>query len=280
MYKIFVTALALIFANNCLAQADITLLKDSVIKEGLKLYRSEMASWYGTDVLAEVLKDKRQNVGGYFSYQVDDSTRCVFFNKDETPLILADITFDSSYNTKNAVVDATSRQLTLYERSLYAVRKAALKQINSDTLFKTYKNTNLNLIPIDDGATKKVYVLTGPEENGVVIFGNDYLLTFDSGNNLLAERRLHKNIIVTTYGKNPDKAEVGGIHTHLPETGALMTPTDICTLMLYEKFTNWQQYIVASENYISIWDCGKNTLLALTKDAWDKIYRSKDKKHK
>jgi len=280
MYRIFAMAFAIIVVNNCLAQTDIDLLKDSIEKEGQRLYRSEMASWYGTDILLEALKDKRKDFGGYFSYFVGDSTRCVFFDKSTTPLIMAGVTFDSSYNTKNAIVDARPRQLTPYERSLYDVRQAAFKQIKGDTLFKTYQNTMLNLIPFDDGANKKVYVLTGPEQNGVVVFGNDYLLTFDSNNNLVAERRLHKNIIMSEYGKNPDQVEMGGVHTHLPETGALITPTDICTLRLYEKFTKWQQYIVISESHVSIWDCAKNNFIVLTREAWDKIYGDKDKKHK
>ena len=104
---------------------------------------------------------------------IGDSTRCVFFDKGTVPFILASITFDSSYKVNQAAVDAIPRKLTAAENELYTVRKAALELINQDTLFKTYKKTNLNLIPLANGSVKKVYILTGPEENGVVIFGND-----------------------------------------------------------------------------------------------------------
>jgi len=47
---------------------------------------------------------------------------------------------------------------------------------------------------------KKVYVLTGPQQNGVVIFGNDYLLTFDKNNKLTLKKQLHRNIISIKFG--------------------------------------------------------------------------------
>ena len=163
---------------------------------------------------------------------------------------------------------------------MHLIRTAALKTINSDTLFKHYKNTNLNLIPLISNERKKVYVLTGPEENGVVIFGNDYLLTFDDNNELISKKQLHKNIISINYGSTGDTTIIGTIHTHLPETGEFITATDICTLMLYEKFAKWQQHYVMSKNYVSIWDCNKNILAILTKKAWDNIYNDQRKRNK
>lgn len=79
---------------------------------------------------------------------------------------------------------------------------------------------------------------------------------------------------------NNGKATVGGVHAHLPETGDIITATDICTLMLYEKFAKWKQYIVISRNYVSIWNCNTNTLFTLTRKVWDKISNDQVKRHK
>jgi hypothetical protein len=125
-----------------------------------------------------------------------------------------------------------------------------------------------------------VYVLTGAEQNGVVIFGNDYLLTYNNNNLLISKRQLHKNIISMSYGNTSDTTVVGTMHTHLPETGDFITATDICTLMLYEKVAKWQQHLVISRNYVSIWDCNKNNLAILTKQAWDNINNEQRKKNK
>ena len=154
-----------------------------------------------------------------------------------------------------------------------------MNEINADTLFKSYKNTNLNLIPLINGNEKKVYVLTGPQNIGVVIFGNDYLLTFDTNNKLLNKKQLHMNIIPVYYGgkEEKDKTSVGAVHMHLQATGQFMTATDICTLMLYEKFAKWEQHMVVSEKYMNIWNCKTDQLTVIPKDVIDKINKDQEK---
>src|SRR5687767_9398509 len=216
-----------------------------IVAEGKLLYKSEMASWYGKDLFLENFKD-RENMGGYFSYSDNELAKCIFFSKADKPKVIGTISFDSTYNTRTANVSLTEREFTRTENDLYEIRKLALTEINSDTLFKTYKNTSLNIIPLINGKDRKVYVLTGPQNSGVVIFGNDYLLTFDENNQLLIKKQLHMNIIPVYYGgkEDKDKPAFGAVHSHLPETGEFMTATDICTLMLYEKFAKWEQHMV------------------------------------
>lgn len=242
-----------------------------ILKEGTKLYQSEMASWYGTDIFLEKFTDKRQSAGGYFSYLTGGKAVCVFFSKDDKPKIIASFTFDSTYNVNTAVVDKTERELTPQELDLWSIRQAAWATLTSDTLFKFYQDTNPNLIPLSDELGKRVYILTGPQKQGVIIFGNDYLLTFNKENVLKEKKRLHKNILFVELGGEGDKIAVTSMHTHLPETGDLITATDLCTLMLYGKYAQWSQHIVMSEKNVSLWDCKKNQLLVMTKKAWERI---------
>ena len=245
-------------------QSNPTQEAQPIIAEGKLLYKCEMASWHGTDLFLEQYKTT-ENIGGYFSYIENNIPKCIFFSRAEKPKVIGTISFDSTYNTKTAQVDLTEREFIGTEISLYEIRKLALEEINSDKLFKTYKNTNLNLIPLISGDEKKVYVLTGPEKSGSVIFGNDYLLTFDNNNKLLVKKQLHKNIIPVEYGGKEDKGEkaIGTMHSHLPETGHFMTATDICTLMLYGKLAKWEQHIVVSEKYMNIWNCKTNKLTVI-----------------
>jgi hypothetical protein len=186
-----------------------------------------------------------------------------------------------------ASVDTTDRGFTPFENDIYSIRKTALELANKDDLFQIYENTNLNLIPLIEGDSKKVFVLTGPQKNNVVIFGNDYLITFDKDNKVASKKRLHKNIIPIEYtddGKIEDSEVQGTLHSHLPETGDLITSTDICTLMLYGKFAGWKTHTVVSQKYICIWSCEGNTLAVVAKDAMEKINKdqkkSKEKKDK
>ena len=251
-----ITFLLAILSLNTFGQTDPTEQAQPIVAEGKRLYKSEMASWYGTDLFLASYKDKNK-IGGYFSYVDGDIAKCIFFSRGETSKVIGTISFDNTYDTKTANVDLKERDFTNNENNLYIIRKNALASINSDTLFKSYQNTNLNLIPLINGDERKVYVLTGPQENGVVIFGNDYLLTFDKDNKLVSKKQLHRNIIPINAGGNEEEGKVieGTMHSHLPETGDFITATDICTLMLYEKFTKWKKHHVVSEKYINVWDC-------------------------
>ncbi len=263
MKKKLLYLLLAFISMNSYAKDDATKGALPIVEEGKQLYKSEMASWYGTDLFLEHHKD-RSSVGGYFSYVDKDSARCIFFSKAESPKVIGTISFDTTYSIENALVDLSERDFSNNEKDLYALRKIALKEINTDTLFKTYKNTSLNLIPLINGQGRKVYVLTGPQKTGVVIFGNDYLITYDKNNKLTEKKQLHKNIIPIFYDEKNVSAET--MHSHLPETGEYITATDVCTLMLYEKFANWKTHTVISRQYLNIWDCSTNKLEVIPRE--------------
>jgi len=279
MRSVFIFILLLLLQLVSFSQDDKDKVTSEIVKEGKKLYRSEMASWYGTDVFLEKFKDKSSGAQGYFSYLENDKAKCLFYSKGENPKVIATIIFDSTYDTSTARVDGTLRDFTAYENSMYKIRETALSDINSDSMYQQFKNTSLNLIPFIDGGTKKVYVLTGPSENGVIILGNDYLLTFDENDKLLTKKRLHKNPHFFYFGDQSKEKSVGGVHTHLPETGDFITPTDICTLMLYEKFAKWESHVVVSEKYVCIWNCKSDELTTITREAWEKINNDQKKRN-
>jgi hypothetical protein len=278
MKKLFIIIAVLTISILTHGQSDIDKLTKPIVEEGKRLYRSEMASWYGTDLFLEKFTE-REKIGGYVSYTENDISKCVFLSKSDTPKVIGTILFDSTYNLKTATTNLQERELTKTENDLFEIRQITLNIVQKDTLFKTYKNTNLNFIPLIHNGEKKVYILTGPTQKGVVIFGNDYLLTFDNENKLVTKKQLHKNIIPINYeGKKEEGKEFeDAIHSHLPETGDFMTSTDICTLMLYEKFAKWKQHTVVSQNYVSIWNCKTDELIAISREVMEKINKDKKK---
>lgn len=254
-----------LLAASAFGQKSPTEEVQPIVAEGKLLYKSEMASWYGTDLFLENYKN-RENIGGYFSYTDHDISKCIFFSKSVNPKVIGTISFDSSYNVKTAKTDFAEREFTAYENEIHSIRKIALSEANTDTLFKTYKNTRLNFIPLIKGNEKKVYILTGPQQNGVVIFGNDYLLIFDENNKLLLKKRIHKNIIPVYYGGKEEEGEqtTGTFHNHSAESSEFITATDICTLMLYEKIAGWKTHNVVSGKYFNIWNCETDQLTVIT----------------
>ncbi len=276
-------ASCILYAIYSTAQDDKDVIAARIVEDVKLLYRSERASWYGTYIFLEKYSD-RDKIGGYFSYLEEAVAKCIFFSKGETPKVIGTISFDSTYAVKTAQADLTERDFTAAENNLFRIRHSALQSINKDTLFKQYNNTSLNVVPIIFQGEKKVYVLTGPKENGVVIIGNDYLLTYDEQNQLTGKKQLHKNIISIGYGakqgENGEGTTVGAMHTHLPETGDFITPTDICTIMLYAKFAGWKQHLVMTPKYVNIWNCETNKLLTLPREVFEKIYKDQEKRKK
>jgi len=259
---------------NCISQSNTDKLVKPIIEEGKKLYQSEMASWYGTDIFLAKYPNK-EKIGGYFSYSENDKSKCIFFSKEENPKVIGTITFDATFDVNKATTLLEERTFTKNELDYYTLRENSKKALQNDTLIKNYNNSKLNLIPLISNGEKKVYILTGPNVNGVVLLGNDYLLNFDKNNNFISRKALHKNLIPLQFKK--DQTDVETMHNHQAETGDFITATDICTLMLYEKFTNWKNHIVLSKNYASIWNCKTNELQIISAEAFNKMYGKKEK---
>ncbi|WP_295792535.1 hypothetical protein [Mucilaginibacter sp.] len=270
---------AKLFAQHDAVREAIDRATDSIQTEGKALYRSEWASWYGTDVFLEKCPAKKALSGGYFSYETSDQLVNIFFSNGDSPKVIATISFGKDFNQDNYKLDTAERNLTNIERDYYNIRTVAFKRAISDTSFKHYKNTGLNVVPLIQKDVKKAYILTSPKANGIVIFGNDYLINFNNVNEITRIKSLHKNIIYTQAKADTGSAITTAYHTHLKESGDFMSATDICTLMLYEKLTTWKQHYVISKNDISIWDCDKNELVILTMEAWNKINADKKSRH-
>lgn len=276
------TLFLILFSLSIFGQKNPTDEAQPIVAEGKLLYKSELASWYGTDLFLENYQE-RENIGGYFSYTDNDIAKCVFFSRAENPKVIGTISFDNTYSIETAKTDLTEREFTPTENELYQIRKIALDELNTNTdgLFKFYQNTSPNIIPLINGEEKKVYILTGPKVSGVVIFGNDYLLTFDKNNKLVTKKQLHKNIIPIEYGNEEDGNVIeDAMHNHLPETGDFITATDICTIMLYEKFAKWKTHNVVSKKYLNIWDCETDQLTVIPMSTVKKINKNQEKRNK
>lgn len=249
--KLLICFLSLfLIVNNLQSQT-----KDEILAEAYLLYHSEMASWNGTDIFLDRFPHKTKLIGGYFSFTEDDTHSCIFFDQSDDPYVLAKISFNNNFNLENVLIDSTYRKLNDKEFDLFDIRNKAINEIGKDTLFKHYENTRLNPIPIITKKEKKVFILTGPQLNGVVIFGNDYLLTFNKRNQLKKKRALHKNIIPIEF--TPESKDDITMHSHSDSTGDLITSTDICSILLYDKYANWKEHLVISKNKVSIWNCNK-----------------------
>lgn len=275
--------LLLLFIGSSLfgqSQKKIKKMTDPIIAEGKMLYQSEMASGYGTGLFLKNFKEKHK-IGGYFSYTKNDTSKCIIFSRTEIPMVIGEISFDSTFNNKTAKLDLEHRSFSELENDYFEIRKLAFEISQSDTIFRTYKNTNFNFIPIIHNGKKKVYILTVPIKSGVMIFGNDYLISFNDSNEVVETKQFHREIIPIKFSAEKDeKKTVAPMHSHSEETGDFITATDICTLMLYGKHTPWETHNVVSKRYLNVWDCKKHTLGVIQRTVLEKTVKEEKKAKK
>ena len=124
-----------------------------------------------------------------------------------------------------------------------------------------------------------MYFLSGTNLNNLVLFGNDYLIDFNKDNSIKKVQKLHNSLLSFKIYDEKIGKTVSGVHSHVLEDWPFITPTDICTLMLYQKFTNWESYTVVSKKYTSLWNAKSNHLMIMKTEVLEKIQEDQKKRH-
>lgn len=248
--------------------------------EGKLLYRMEMASWYATDYMFANLSYKTDSLGGYLSYENENNNiTTIFYNRFDSLEVIIRFEFDSIPKPEPISVVTTNSRATEKEEDLIMIsidtRNRAYSSEND--FFKFYDKTGLNFIPLINENKRCVFVLTGPRESGYIIIGNDYKLEYNDENELIGKTKLHNSMI-----KIPYKSDIEGdaakwsFHTHI--VTEYITSTDICTLLMYKEFVEWEQHIVMNDKQVSLFDLERESLFTLTREAWERIYSNDETK--
>ncbi|WBA43339.1 hypothetical protein [Hymenobacter canadensis] len=274
------SVLALLSQAPAVAQSTkLQALEQKILQEGLALYESERASWVATDLLMAQKPDMTGMIG-YLSYADEDSVRTVFFQQTADQE-----SFTARYSfsfPRTAIQPATGRRFaarpaSAREQMLFTQRLQVMEELESGRVAgKPYlfpKNTRPNVVLLEQPAGTRAYVLAGPQEGGVLPIGNDLLMSFSTAGKLTKVERLHNSYLAMRMPEDGTTVE-GGMHTHLP-AHPYITPTDICSLLLYaEAFPAPQHYVMGSD-YVSVFNIPQRRLTLLTKKAFDKMYDSK-----
>ncbi len=253
---------------------------DQVLAEGRFLYRLERASWLGADEFAAKFPDQHDSIGGYFSYvNEEDLVVNVFFHRDDQLRIMVRFYYSGMPSGSPLRVDTLNHTATMIEMDLLDLRQDALQRIeeNAYDFYTLYDNMTFNLIPVITGGERKVYVLTAGNAANVVYLGNDYLLSYDMKNKYVSQEKLHNSLLAFPYKKGGPGEEVNAtVHSHV--VSELITPTDICTLLLYRELTDWDLHYVVGNEYVSIFDIKRERLDVMPKKIWLEISRKQQKK--
>lgn len=223
------------------------------IEKGYQLFRLEKGSWYGTDHFLENYPNMRDKIGGYVTYETEDNhIQTVFFDKEDPTKTIVRYRF-SEVPTKNPEsIDIENLEATELEMSLFSIREDARRRMveNPDGFFRIYENTGINLIPVQEGKKTEVYVLTAATSGNNLLLGNDYLFEYDRKGKFKKQSKLHNSLIKIAYhSDDPEDPIRETMHTHV--LSDLITATDVCTLLLYADFVEWDRHLVIGPKYVT-----------------------------
>lgn len=245
------------------------------------LYKLEQASWNASDLITSVTGlTSLDSIRGYLSYGWGNEYNAIFYGGEKKDRIYGHFVFDSLLSVETAVIDLMPRNANSKEKPLIALREDADELIKRDAgkFFERFEKTSFNLIPVITEKGKKVVVLTGPQETGNVLFGNDYELHYTADNKFKSQTKLHSDLSVAPMeAKSQGGVVYAELHAHAGGDAPYITATDICTLLLYGEYTNWTQHFVISDKFVSIWDLQKKSLQVITRKEWDKRAKEKAK---
>lgn len=255
---------------------------EKILSEGKLLYRLEKGSWYGTDHMLSNFKTKKDSIGGYLSYETtENKINTIFFSRYDSNKIFIRYEFDSLPKLNPIKIDTLNQMATNLEKSLISIRQDARDKAesNEDHFFSFYENTALNFIPVITNKERHVFVLTGPQNSGVVIIGNDYKLNYNENNEFVKKSKIHNSMLQFPYNsENKENPISSTTHSHVVTD--YISATDICTLLLYKDYVEWNQHIVMSKKEVSIFNLDRESLFVMKRKAWKKMMITANKKIK
>ena len=248
--------LFLLISINCNSQ-NLELIKDSILNEGLRLYKLEKTAWISTDlILAKPSNSYLFN--DYSSYFDGDTVKVIYYSQISD---IAKIKFTARYNiehelkSENVKIVREIRKPTEYESKLIKLKKEIRTLIEeSPNLSKNKYLHNFNITVLEKDSLLMFYLLPGTTKNDMFYLGGDYIIYYSNHKGFYKIKAQHKGLIEV---KLPEEGlEVYYfMHSHIKGYSNFMTATDICQAKLYSKLTvGLSEYKVISQFYESTYN--------------------------
>lgn len=258
MKKILLLGIGALCHIHASAQENLAIIADSIRREGILLYQLIQTCNTGVELFESDTTGRLSlRAAGFFSYREDSKYVLVMPHRDSydhhRPGRATSCRLDSSLNPKTAET-TVGRGLTDYEKEVFELWKLVHIMLEKDAGFKKARDTYFMVVPIVEGASRKVYVLSASSRNSNFVLGNDYLLYFNNAHELIAKKEFHTNLLMTPKGRKSSG------HIHGRANSPYITATDVCAFMLHPKAFDQASMRVVSPTHISEWNMADNTL--------------------
>lgn len=241
VFAVSITAYAKKPTRPVYTDSEIAKICDSILIEGNLLYLYENAAWISSDIGMANDSVKKQ-MFNYLVYEAGDTIRACLLNKNIE--CICEVNFvDGNPKPQPAIWNV--RPLTQKEEKLFLIKNDIINNVINGNYQVGYSegfNLNFVLLPMGDGY--KLYILNGTNKDNIIPLGNDYIFFADKDGKITNWRKMHSGLLAldTKFG-GKDVSETG--HSHLFEE-PFITPTDICTFMLYGPMYGQKAFTVFS----------------------------------
>lgn len=223
---------------------------------GKELYQLEVSARNAIQILGTYHQDIKAH--DYVSYMKGDTVKVAFWKEDANwYLTVAELSFPTPVSIDNYTVKTESRLPEKDELIHIKIKIDVQKSISKSDFFKRYQNSSLQPIITSTAETYEVYLINVPNLSTSILFGNDYHITYDKNGKQIDRKVIDPNLIaVPAVIELQRKGENYTEHKHAKNAPPEMTATDICILLLYEPYVNWEEHRVESEKSISVFKYG------------------------
>lgn len=258
------TTLILFFAQDGNAQTLSKGFKDSLLKDGLQLYKMMRFA----ELTSNEMMDRFRLVefSGSLTYIQNKVYKSIFFDEDESKYWVEKTFYGVPDSSPDSIkVDHKVRRPTKDEKYLIDVRSKTYETLRGDTsYFKKYKGYKFNLVLMDHDNYVDVYIFTGNKREENMPLGNDYILTFDQKVRIIGKKKIHSGLFLVPMTSASQiagrKAAQLTILDAEDEAVPYITSTDICTALMHKEKVDWDIFEIVTTKYTSRLDTKKVTL--------------------
>ncbi|MEQ9229348.1 MAG: hypothetical protein RIF46_01600 [Cyclobacteriaceae bacterium] len=235
------------FTLLCFAQDELSKVANEILNKGLSLYRLEMASWQSTDSLNA--EDKKR-AEGYFSYRQNGILQSIYYDPS------GEFAVKKFLFTEDSLVSVTIQEieenvpLTSNETAIVNfTKKAKDMSVVWYSMQGWSEIVNPNIMVVKGDSDYEYICIPGAKSGGFTPIGGEIKHKFNSKNEWNGMDHLHNNLIPIEHH---DDAAIAS-HNHFGKKlgKEYITPTDICTILLYQRWSNVDQHIVVHKKFIS-----------------------------
>jgi hypothetical protein len=250
----------------------VALDNDELLKIGKKLYLLEHSAWNGTDIVRDKYPWVLEKTYGCVSYQYEKEVINIFYDKEEN--ILIKLNFGENASQKPKSIDTVLKEANEIEKKSIFLKKDAFSRLYADTsgFISHYENTAFNFIPFINDGQVSVYVLTGPQYSGEILIGNDYHYHYTDELEFEEVEKIHNSLISLPYKGDTVKIKQT-IHSHV--LSDRINETDVCTLLLYRDYVEWDVHMIYSKKLVSFFNLRKESLTSIPAEKYFDI-KNKD----